>query len=347
MAGADPVLRVRDLKVHFPVHDGVLIRRQTGSVKAVDGVSFEVGRSETLGLVGESGCGKSTTGLAILRMTPLTEGRIEFEGQDISHLSVRRMRPLRKRLQMVYQDPYGSLNPRMKVGDLIGEPLVIHGVAGDQDAYRARIQELLRLVGLRPEMAERYPHEFSGGQRQRISIARAVALNPTLVLCDEPVSALDVSIQAQVINLFQELQERLGLSYLFIAHDLAVVRHVSHRIAVMYLGRIVEIAPRDLLYRAPLHPYTRGLLAAAPLPDPSAERSRAHEEIVGEPPSVVNPPSGCHFHPRCPMAMPVCAQRAPELTAAATGHAVACHLHDPSRALDIAAPDIATSGLAA
>lgn len=327
MTSAAPLLRVSDLKVHFPVHDGVLIRRRTGAVKAVDGVSFDVLKGETLGLVGESGCGKSTTGLAILRMTPLTGGKIEFEGQDLSELSASRMRPLRKRMQMVYQDPYGSLNPRMKVGDIIGEPLVIHGVAGTQDAYHARIQELLRLVGLRPDMAERYPHEFSGGQRQRISIARAVALNPSLVLCDEPVSALDVSIQAQVINLFQELQERLGLSYLFIAHDLAVVRHVSHRIAVMYLGRIVEIASRDALYRAPLHPYTRGLLAAVPLPDPMAERDRQHEEIIGEPPSVVNPPSGCHFHPRCPMAMPVCAQQAPELIAVAHGHSVACHLH--------------------
>lgn len=324
-----PLLSVSGLKVHFPVHSGVLIRRQTGAVKAVDGVSFDVHKGETLGLVGESGCGKSTTGLAILRMTPLTEGRIAFEGQDISELGGRKMRPLRKRLQMVYQDPYGSLNPRMKVGDIVGEPLVIHGVAGAQDDYRKRIQELLRLVGLRADMAERYPHEFSGGQRQRISIARAVALNPSLVLCDEPVSALDVSIQAQVINLFQELQERLGLSYLFIAHDLAVVRHVSHRIAVMYLGRIVEIAPRDALYRAPLHPYTRGLLAAAPLPDPLAESTRQHEEIIGEPPSVVNPPSGCHFHPRCPVAMPVCAQVTPRLDAMADGRAVACHLANP------------------
>ncbi len=329
-----PLLRVSDLKVHFPIHDGVLIRRRSGSVKAVDGVSFEVRRGETLGLVGESGCGKSTTGMAILRMTPLTGGRIEFEGQDISGLGARKMRPLRQRLQMVYQDPYGSLNPRMKVGDIVGEPLVIHGVTGTQDAYRARIQELLRLVGLRPDMAERYPHEFSGGQRQRISIARAVALNPSLVLCDEPVSALDVSIQAQVVNLFQELQERLGLSYLFIAHDLAVVRHVSHRIAVMYLGRIVEIAPRDMLYREPLHPYTRGLLAAVPLPDPLAERTRVHEEITGEPPSVVNPPAGCHFHPRCPMAMPICAQRAPELTAIGNARSVACHLHGAAPALD-------------
>jgi oligopeptide transport system ATP-binding protein len=255
---------------------------------------------------------------------------VEFEGQDITSCSPSMMRPVRRRMQMVYQDPYGSLNPRMKVGDIIGEPLIVHNVDTEKDVYRARIQELLRLVGLRSDMAERYPHEFSGGQRQRISIARAVALNPALLICDEPVSALDVSIQAQVVNLFQELQERLGLSYLFIAHDLAVVRHVSHRIAVMYLGRIVEVAARNDLYRAPLHPYTKGLLAAVPIPSPSAEALRPQQVILGEPPSVMNPPSGCRFHPRCPMAMKVCAKVDPQLREMEDGRSVACHLHDPS-----------------
>lgn len=326
----EPILKVSDLKVHFPQYKGVVVRKQVGSVRAVDGVSFEVRKGETLGLVGESGCGKSTTGLAVLRMTPITEGRVEFEGKDIAGYSAAAMRGIRRRIQMVYQDPYGSLNPRMKVGDIIGEPLVVHNVDTEQEVYRARIQELLRLVGLRPDMAERYPHEFSGGQRQRISIARAVALNPALVICDEPVSALDVSIQAQVVNLFQELQERLGLSYLFIAHDLAVVRHVSHRIAVMYLGRIVEVAPRNELYKAPLHPYTQGLLAAVPIPNPSAEALRPQQVILGEPPSVMNPPSGCRFHPRCPMAMKVCAEVDPPLRDMGEGRAAACHLHDPS-----------------
>ncbi len=329
-AADEPILRVSNLKVHFPIFKGVVVRKQAGSVRAVDGVSFEVRKGETLGLVGESGCGKSTTGLAVLRMTPITAGKVEFEGQDISSYSGAMMRPIRRRMQMVYQDPYGSLNPRMKVGDIIGEPLIVHGVDTERDVYRARIQELLRLVGLRPDMAERYPHEFSGGQRQRISIARAVSLNPALLICDEPVSALDVSIQAQVVNLFQELQERLGLSYLFIAHDLAVVRHVSHRIAVMYLGRIVEVASRNELYRAPLHPYTQGLLAAVPIPSPSAEALRPQQVILGEPPSVVNPPSGCRFHPRCPMAMKVCAEIDPELREIENGRSTACHLHDPS-----------------
>ena len=331
MSEADgPILKVSGLKVHFPQYKGIIARRQVGSVRAVDGVSFEVRKGETLGLVGESGCGKSTTGLAVLRMTPITEGKVEFEGKDIASYSASAMRGVRRRVQMVYQDPYGSLNPRMKVGDIIGEPLIVHGVDTEHDVYRARIQELLRLVGLRPDMAERYPHEFSGGQRQRISIARAVALNPALVICDEPVSALDVSIQAQVVNLFQELQERLGLSYLFIAHDLAVVRHVSHRIAVMYLGRIVEVAPRNDLYKNPLHPYTQGLLAAVPIPSPSAEALRPQQVILGEPPSVMNPPSGCRFHPRCPMAMKVCAEIDPPLREMADGRAAACHLHDPA-----------------
>ncbi|TWT15432.1 ABC transporter ATP-binding protein [Reyranella sp. CPCC 100927] len=324
---AGPLLRVEDLKVHFPVLKGVVVQKQVATVKAVDGVSFTLNRGETLGLVGESGCGKSTTGLAILRMLKPTSGRIVFEGEDIARHDKGRMRRVRQRLQMVYQDPYGSLDPRMKVGDIVGEPLVVHGVAGDKAAYRARIAELIRLVGLLPDMAERYPHEFSGGQRQRIGIARALALNPSLIICDEPVSALDVSIQAQVVNLFMELQERLGLAYLFIAHDLSVVRHISNRIAVMYLGRIVEIATRDQLYKEPLHPYTQALMAAVPIPDPVLEATRPQQIITGEVPSALRPPPGCRFHPRCPHATATCKTEDPPLRDRSGGRAVACHLH--------------------
>ena len=323
----EPLLRVEDLKVHFPVMRGVLIKKQVAKVHAVDGVSFTLGRGETLGLVGESGCGKSTTGLAVLRMLGVTSGRIEFEGVDITHHDKTQMRPLRRRLQMVYQDPYGSLNPRMKVSDIIGEPLVVHSLTGDPAHYADRIAQLMRTVGLLPDMADRYPHEFSGGQRQRIGIARALALEPSLLICDEPVSALDVSIQAQVVNVLQELQERMGLAYLFIAHDLAVVRHLSHRVAVMYLGRIVEIAPRDELYRAPLHPYTQALLSAVPVADPVVERSRARVVVQGEVPSALNPPSGCRFHTRCPQARARCRTDDPPLQDMGGGRAVACHLH--------------------
>ena len=324
---ADEILRVEDLKVHFPVMRGFLVQKQVASVKAVDGISFAMRRGETLGLVGESGCGKSTTGLAILRMLTPTAGRIVFEGEDITRHDAARLRPIRRRMQMVYQDPYGSLNPRMKVRDIIGEPLVVHGLAGDARKYRERVADLIAMVGLLPDMAERYPHEFSGGQRQRIGIARAIAMDPGLIICDEAVSALDVSIQAQVVNLFVDLQERLGLTYLFIAHDLSVVRHISDRIAVMYLGRIVEIARRNELYRDPLHPYTQALLAAVPIPDPALEATRPHQIIAGEVPSVINPPGGCRFHPRCPQAMPKCATVEPVLQAAGSGRVVACHLH--------------------
>ena len=322
------LLRVDDLRVHFPLPRKGLLRRDAGAVKAVDGVSFSLGAGQTLGLVGESGCGKSTTGLAVLRMQPLTTGRITFEGQDITQQQAR-TGTFRRRMQMVYQDPYGSLNPRMKVRDLVGEPLQVHGLDKHKGDYEARIAELLRQVGLLPDMADRYPHEFSGGQRQRIGIARALALEPSLIICDEPVSALDVSIQAQVVNVLMELQERLGLGYLFIAHDLSVVRHLSQRVAVMYLGRIVEIAGRDDLYREPLHPYTQALLSAVPVADPAVERTRKRIVVHGEVPSALNPPPGCRFHTRCPQAMARCKVDDPVLQDMGAGRAVACHLHAP------------------
>ena len=331
-AADQPLLQVDDLRVHFPLPGSGLLRRSAGSVKAVDGVSFSLAAGQTLGLVGESGCGKSTTGLAVLRMQPVTSGRILFEGLDITQQQAR-TGTFRRRMQMVYQDPYGSLNPRMTVRDLVGEPLQVHGLASNKSAYQDRIAALLKTVGLLPDMADRYPHEFSGGQRQRIGIARALALEPSLIICDEPVSALDVSIQAQVVNVLQALQERLGLAYLFIAHDLAVVRHLSHRVAVMYLGRIVEIATRDALYREPLHPYTQALLSAVPVADPVVERQRKRIVVQGEVPSALNPPPGCRFHTRCPMAMARCRTEDPPLQAlepGLDGRAVACHLHSPA-----------------
>ncbi len=325
-AKADPLLRVEGLKVHFPVHSGAVIRKQVGAVKAVDGVSFTLNRGETLGLVGESGCGKSTTGLAILRMQDITEGKVYFEGEDITAQD-RRTGRFRRRMQMVYQDPYGSLNPRMTVADIVSEPLDVYDV-GNKAERRDRVASLLKTVGLLPDMADRYAHEFSGGQRQRIAIARALALEPSLIICDEPVSALDVSIQAQVVNVLVELQQRLGLSYLFVAHDLAVVRHISHRIAVMYLGRIVEIASKDDLYQRPMHPYTRALMSAVPVADPEIEATRPRIVVSGEVPSALRPPSGCRFHPRCPEAMDVCKTKDPALLDKGNGRAVACHLHD-------------------
>ncbi len=326
----DEILRVEDLSVHFKLTKGILIQRDVATIKAVDGISFALKRGATLGLVGESGCGKSTTGLAILRMLEPTAGRIVFEGEDITSYGKDRMRSIRQRMQMVYQDPYGSLDPRMKARDIIGEPLVVHGLAGGPDAYRQRVEQLMTLVGLLPDMADRYPHEFSGGQRQRIGIARALALHPSLVICDEPVSALDVSIQAQVVNLFMELQERLQLTYVFIAHNLAVVRHISDRIAVMYLGRIVEIAPRDEFYTRPLHPYSEALLAAIPVADPEVEARRPRVIVKGEVPSVLKPPSGCRFHPRCPKVMDKCKTMDPALADLGGGRSVACHLHAAS-----------------
>jgi oligopeptide transport system ATP-binding protein len=305
----------------------VLFKHAVGVVKAVDGVSFTIKRGETLGLVGESGCGKSTTSLAVLRMQPVTAGRIVFEGIDITAQD-RSSGTFRRRMQMVYQDPYGSLNPRMTIRSIVGEPLAVHGLDADKKATREKIAELIASVGLLPDMADRYPHEFSGGQRQRIGIARALALEPSLLIADEPVSALDVSIQAQVINLFMDLQERLGLTYLFIAHDLAVVRHISTRIAVMYLGRLVEIADRDELYQNPLHPYTEALMAAVPVADPEVEAKRPRIVISGEVPSALRPPPGCAFHTRCPRVMARCKTEQPQLREVAPGRAVACHLHD-------------------
>ncbi len=314
--------------MHFPVTKGIIIQRQVATVKAVDGVSFAIRRGETLGLVGESGSGKSTTGLAVLRMLTPTAGRIVFEGQDIAPHRGAELLAVRRRMQMVYQDPYGSLNPRMTIRSIVGEPLAVHGMDGDKKATREKVASLIASVGLLPDMADRYPHEFSGGQRQRIGIARALALEPSLLIADEPVSALDVSIQAQVINLFMDLQERLGLTYLFIAHDLAVVRHISTRIAVMYLGRLVEIADRDELYKNPLHPYTEALMAAVPVADPEVEARRPRTVISGEVPSALRPPPGCAFHTRCPRVMARCKTEQPRLREPAPGRAVACHLHD-------------------
>ncbi|MDA1298620.1 MAG: ATP-binding cassette domain-containing protein [Proteobacteria bacterium] len=323
----DNLVSVRNLKVHFPVTGGVL-QRTIGHVPAVNGVSFDLKRGETFSLVGESGCGKSTTALAVLRMQPVTDGQIIFNGVDVTHFNARQMRPIRRGMQMVYQDPFGSLNPRMKVADIIGEPLKVHHLAADRKVFRARIRELMDLVGLLPDMADRYPHEFSGGQRQRIGIARALALDPELIICDEPVSALDVSIQAQVVNLLMDLQARLGLTYLFIAHDLSVVRHISHRVGVMYLGQLVEVSSRDELFNSPKHPYTRALLDAVPVANPEIEARRPHKLITGEVPSVRNPPPGCPFHPRCPDAKSMCRQIKPVLQAVGTA-SVSCHLYDP------------------
>jgi len=319
------VLDVSNLKMYFPVTRG-LLKRKIADVKAVDDVSFKVRRGETLGLVGESGCGKTTTGRCILRLYDPTGGRILFEGHDISRLPERKIRPLRRKMSLIFQDPYGSLDPRQSAGSIVGEPLLVHHMVNTKGEYEERIEQLFRIVGLDPSMVDRVPHEFSGGQRQRIGVARALACEPSLIICDEPISALDVSIQAQIINLLEELQEGLkGLTYLFIAHDLSVVRHISDRVAVMYLGRIVEITTSEELYSNPMHPYTKALMSAVPIADPFVEEKRERIILKGEVPSPLNPPPGCSFHPRCAYAKPECSQLIPPLHDVGGGHEVACH----------------------
>ena len=319
----DVILEVRDLVKHFAIGGGVLGGKQ-GVVKAVDGVSFAIRRGETLGLVGESGCGKTTTGRCILQLERPTSGQIVFEGRELTGLDQSALRPVRRRMQVIFQDPYSSLNPRMTIGQIIDEPLYVHGIVPERRARAARVKDLLSRAGLLPAMAERYPHELSGGQRQRVGIARALAMEPSLIVCDEPVSALDVSIQAQIINLLEDLQAELGLTYLFVAHDLSVVRHISDRVAVMYLGRIVEITDRKSLYEDPQHPYTRALLSAVPIPDPVVEEGREHIVLGGEVPSPLNPPSGCVFHPRCPIVVDECRGVVPALREIRPEHRVAC-----------------------
>ena len=320
----ETILEVRDLVMHFKVRQGMF--GKPAVVRAVDGVSFTLRRGETLGLVGESGCGKTTTGRCVLQLERPTSGAIIFEGQDLATLDPARLRVARKRVQVIFQDPYSSLNPRMTVGQIIAEPMAVHAIEPDSAARAKRVRELLARVGLLPQHAHRYPHELSGGQRQRVGIARALAMQPSLIICDEPVSALDVSIQAQIINLLADLQADFGLSYLFVAHDLAVVRHISDRIAVMYLGKIVELASREDLYNAPQHPYTRALLSAVPIPDPVIEADRERQVLKGEVPSPLNPPPGCVFHPRCPLAVERCRSEAPLLRSIGSGHEAACHL---------------------
>jgi oligopeptide/dipeptide ABC transporter ATP-binding protein len=322
-SSGDAILEVRHLTKYFEVTGGFFGGRR-GIVKAVDDVSFSIRRGETLGLVGESGCGKTTTGRCVLHLETPTSGSILFEGKDLATVSAAELRAVRRKMQVIFQDPYSSLNPRMTVGQIIAEPLAVHGIVPDRAAREARVKELLRHAGLLAAMARRYPHELSGGQRQRVGIARALAMEPTLIVCDEPVSALDVSIQAQIINLLEELQTEFGLTYLFVAHDLSVVRHISDRVAVMYLGKIVEITDRQALYENPLHPYTKALLSAVPIPDPAVELARERTVLGGEVPSPLNPPSGCVFHPRCPIAIEQCKEGIPELREIQPGHRAAC-----------------------
>ncbi|MFN8557194.1 MAG: dipeptide ABC transporter ATP-binding protein [Dehalococcoidia bacterium] len=323
-APGETLVNVEGLKMYFPVTAGLIFQRKVADVKAVDGVSFAIKRGETLGLVGESGCGKSTTGRAILQLYRPTAGQVTFDGIDLTKLKGGDLRKFRRRMQMIFQDPYASLNPRMSVGSIIAEPLAIHNLAKGK-ARKDRVQELLSVVGLNPYYANRYPHEFSGGQRQRIGIARALAVEPDFIVCDEPVSALDVSIQAQIINLLEDLQNQFGLTYLFIAHDLSVVRHISDRVAVMYLGHVAELADRNELYENPLHPYTKALLSAVPIPDPSVETKRERIILTGDVPSPLRPPPGCVFNTRCPIAIDECRERVPEWRDVGNDHWVACH----------------------
>jgi oligopeptide transport system ATP-binding protein len=318
---------VQNLKMYFPITQGIIIQRHIGDIKAVDGITFSIKRGETLGLVGESGCGKSTTGRAILQLYRPTAGRVVFDTEDLTALKGEALRRKRRQMQMIFQDPYASLNPRMTVGNIIGEPLEVHHIGANRNEQRERVQELLRVVGLNPYFVNRYPHEFSGGQRQRIGVARALAVNPEFIVCDEPISALDVSIQAQIINLLEDLQAEYKLTYLFIAHDLSVVRHISDRVAVMYLGKLAELATRDELYSNPLHPYTQALLSAVPIPDPAVEEKRRRIILEGDVPSPANPPKGCNFCTRCPRVMDICREVDPEFRDMGGGHWVACHLY--------------------
>jgi len=322
MADNNVLLRVENLVKHFPIMRGIF-QKQVGAVRAVDDISFEVKRGETLGLVGESGCGKSTTGRTVLQLFRATSGSVYYDNVDLTKLKGEELRKMRRKMQMIFQDPYASLNPRMTVGEIIREPLLVHNVATEADA-NDRVKQLLELVRLNPSFTTRYPHEFSGGQRQRIGIARALALQPSFVVCDEPISALDVSIQAQVVNLLEELQDKFGLTYLFIAHDLSMVRHISDRVAVMYLGVVVELTTREELFKNPLHPYTQALLSAVPIPDPVKEATRKRTILVGDVPSPANPPSGCRFRTRCPIAESICAEQRPEFREVKPGHFVAC-----------------------